>query len=223
MEYYNNNDDVSKYITNQEYIANKYFIKCFRIMMLVYCLIFSLNILGIFVIKQELMIKAFVPSLVIYFFVEIITRMVSLSDRWVKYFILFNVVVVFTITGVFITYHSVLTAILPFLYAALYSSKRVMLYVYSLTVISTVVIVYGGYYSGLCDANMTLLTTNQLSDYIVNGQFSLTAINSNPGFNLLLFFIIPRCLIYIAYIIKKYRERYDWSIEIFTILMHQRN
>lgn len=39
---------------------------------------------------------------------------------------------------------TVLVTLLPFLYAILYSSKKVTRYVYILTVISTVIIVYGG-------------------------------------------------------------------------------
>ena len=56
------------YSADQEYIANKYVMKCFDVTMMVYALTFVLNLLGVFVIKQELMFKAFVPSLIIYGF-----------------------------------------------------------------------------------------------------------------------------------------------------------
>ena len=107
--------------------------------------------------------------------------------------------VVFTISGVFLTYHVILMSLLPFLYATLYSSKRVMRFVYGLTVISTICIVYGGYYAGLCDANMTLLTSGNMNAHVVDGQFILTQVNTNPLLTLFVFFVIPRCLISIAF------------------------
>ena len=193
------NDDISGYIENQEYIANTYVMKCFSVTMILYFLTFLLNICGIFIIDQSVMQSGFVPSLIIYFIVYLVTKKVSLSDIRTKYFILFCVVLVFTIIGMTITYHVVLIALLPILYATLYTSKRVMGYVYGLTVVSTVVVVYGGYYFGLCDANMALLTSTKLQNYIVDGQFVLNVVNDNPAVTLMLFFVVPRCLIYIAF------------------------
>lgn len=193
------NDDISVYIEDQEYIANKYVLKCFTVTMILYFITFLLNFLGIFIIDKNIMRGGFIPSLIIYFIVYITSRFISLSDKRTKYFILLSVIVVFTIIGISITYHVVLVPLLPFLYATLYSSKKVMRYVYVLTVCSTILVVYGGYYFGLCDANMALLTTQRVQEYISNGQFTLTEINPNPALNLMLFFVVPRCLIYIAF------------------------
>lgn len=193
-------DDISVYMEDQELIANTYVIKCFSVMMIVYSVTFLLNLLGIFVIEQSLMLQAYLSSLSIYFLLMLASRFMSASNPRMKYFLLFCIITVLTITGVFITYHVVLISLLPFLYATLYSSKKVTNYVYVLTVISTVIVVYGGYYFGLCDANMVLLTTGRVQKYISDGQFALTQINSNPHINLMLFFVVPRCLIYIAFV-----------------------
>ncbi len=193
------NDDIAVYIENQEYIANTYVMKCFSVTIVLYFITFLMNELGIFIIDKSVMRSGFIPSLIIYIVVYLIGKKVSLSDSRMKYFILFCVVLVFTIIGMTITYHVVLIALLPILYATLYISKKVMRYVYGLTVVSTIVVVYGGYYFGLCDANMALLTSTKLQNYIVDGQFVLTAVNDNPAVSLLLFFVIPRCLIYIAF------------------------
>lgn len=194
-----NNDEISVYINNREYMANTYVMKCFTITMVLYTLTFVLNLLNIFIVDKQLMLQGYVPSVVIYLIVLGITKKTSLSSAGTKYFILFSVISVFTIIGVSITYHVVLISLLPFLYATLYSSKKVMRYVYGLTVISTIIIVYGGYFYGLSDANMTLLTTNRLSDYLVDGHFALQEVNPNPYVNLGLFFVLPRCFIYIAF------------------------
>ncbi len=193
------NDEFNSYIEEQEYIANKYVMKCFTIMMIVFTITFILNLLGVFVIEQSLMWKAFIPSVIIYFIVCVVTKVVPMSKKWMKYFILLGVTIVFTRIGMFITYHVVLVPLLSFLYAAVYSSKSVMRYVYFLTVVSTIVTVYGGYYYGLCDANMALLTSQRVQDYVSNGQFTLVEVNTNPNVTLMLFFVIPRCLTYIAY------------------------
>ena len=194
-----NKDDIQVFLVDGESVANKYVLKCFTVMMIVYTIVFLLNLLNVFVIDQELMIKAFVPSFIIYSVLRISSKYVSLSNPKTKYVFLTSVVAVFTITGVFLTYHVVLLPILAFLYATLYASKRMMKYIYAITVVSTVIIVYGGYYFGLCDANMTLLTTTTMSKHMNEEFLSITQINSNPHLTLLLFFIIPRCLIYIAF------------------------
>lgn len=192
-------DDITVYIQDQEYIANKYVMRCFSVTMLIYMITFLLNVFGIFTVEQRLMWTGFLPSVVIYLLVLVISKQISFSNRKLKYFILFGIVLVFTIMGVTITYHVVLVSILPFLYATLYSSKRIMRYVYILTVFSTIIIVYGGYFYGLCDANMTLLTSYSLQEYMTDGQFVLTEPNPNPMITLMLYFVIPRCLIYITF------------------------
>lgn len=194
------NDDIAIYIRDQEIVANSYVMRCFTVTMLVYTLTFFLNLLGVFVIEQNLMLKGYIPSLAIYLVVLLTTRFMDSSNRKLKYFVLGSIILVFTITGVFLTYHAVLVTLLPFLYATLYSSKKVMRYVYVLTVISTIIIVYGGYYYGLSDANMVLLTTGSLSDYALNGKFTLSQINEKPLTTLFLFFVLPRCLIYVAFV-----------------------
>ncbi len=194
-----NSDDISVYIKDQEYIANRYVMKCLNVTMILYAIIYLLNGLGIFIIDKMLMGRGFFPCLLVYLLVFVFSKKASLSKTTTKYVILFGIVVMFTLMGISITYHVVLISILPFLYATLYSSKKAMKYVYILTVISTVIVVYAGYYTGLCDANMLLLTTQGMHEYVVDGQFVLTEVNANPAINLMLFFVIPRCLIYIAF------------------------
>ncbi|MEE1029051.1 MAG: HD domain-containing phosphohydrolase, partial [Agathobacter sp.] len=192
-------ENIDKYIKDKEYIANTYVMRCFFISMIVYLIAFLLNVFDIFIIDKSIMLMGFVPSIFIYLAMLFVTKKVSLSSDKIKYFILFSIVSVFTLIGVTITYHVVVIAVLPILYAILYSSKKVMWYVYSLTVVSTIIIVYAGYYYGLCDANMALLTSMKLDSYLVNGYFPTTAVNDNTFVTLMLYFVIPRCLIYIAF------------------------
>ena len=194
-------EDIDKFVADKEYIANTYVMRCFLISMIVYFIAFLLNILDIFIVDKKIMLGGFIPSVFIYLTMLLITKKVSLSSYKIKYFILFSIVSVFTLIGVSITYHVVIIAVLPILYAILYSSRKVMWYVYGLTVVSTIIIVYAGYYYGLCDANMALLTSMKLDSYLVNGYFLTTAVNDNIFFTLMLYFVIPRCLIYIAFMV----------------------
>lgn len=191
-------EGIIAYVTDKELTANRYVLRCFTVSIIIYTLAFILNLLDVFIINRTIMFKGLVASLVTYVIVLIVTKVISLSDEKAKYFILFAVTIVYTLMGIFLTYHIVLASVLPFLYAVLYSSKRVMRYTYVLTVISTICVVYGGYFFGLCDANMALLTCNRVQDYTVNGQFTLTTVNTNPIFTLGLYYVVPRCLVYIA-------------------------
>ena len=194
-------EDIDKFVADKEYIANTYVMRCFLISMIVYFIAFLLNILDIFIVDKKIMLGGFIPSVFIYLTMLLITKKVSLSSDKIKYFILFSIVSVFTLIGVSITYHVVIIAVLPILYAILYSSRKVMWYVYGLTVVSTIIIVYAGYYYGLCDANMALLTSMKLDSYLVNGYFPTTAVTDNTFVTLMLYFVIPRCLIYIAFMV----------------------
>lgn len=194
------NQEIDIYIENQEYIANNYVMKCFSVYMILYTGLFIVNQMSIFTIDKKLMMLAYIPSLIIYFSTCLITKRLSMSHSSMKYIILFCFMSVSTITGVFLTYHVVVAMVLPLLYALLYSSKATMRYIYILTIISTIIIVYGGYYYGLCDANMVLLTEKNLQGYLSEGRFILTKINPNPQFSLFLFFVVPRCFIYLTFI-----------------------
>ena len=201
MNKYKKNNDIDEYIESQEVVANRYVMKCFTVTILILGLALFFNLLDIFIIERSLMWKAFISALIIYIVVFCVTRFVPLSNKKIKYFLLFGLVAFITCIGIFITYHVALACILPLLYAAFYSSKKTMWYVYGLTVVSTIIVVYGGFFWGLCDANMMLLTAKESAAYVINGEFVLNTINSNPYITLMLYFVLPRCLLYVAFLI----------------------
>ena len=194
-------EDLNKYFEEKEYIANSYVMRCFSVTMVLYCLCFFLNLFGVFIIDKDLMLMGFVPSMIIYAVMLIIANRVSLSSRKLKYFIIFSIVAVFTLVGISITYHVVILSVLPILYATIYSSKKMVWYAYGLTVISTIIVVFVGYYYGLCDANMALLTNSKLTDYLVDGNFMTIAVKDNPVLVLTIYFVIPRCLVYVSVLV----------------------
>ncbi len=193
-------ENIDEYISDVEYAANKYILRCFFVTMITYTVAFLLNVFGVFIIDKKIMMTGYIASVVIYGIVYLVSRKINLKSPAAKYFIMTAMVVTFTIIGISITYHVTLISFLPFLCATIYSRKSFKWYVYALTVISTIFVVYGGYYWGLCDANMVLLTTKSLPEYISeSGNFLLSKVNENPAVTLFLFFVVPRCLTYIAF------------------------
>ena len=169
MKYFGKNEKIRTRAESQEYTANMYVMRCFSVTMIVYFITFILNQVNVFIIEKHLMWKAFVPSVLIYLLAQLVSRKMSFNNKKTKYFLLSCTLTVYTITGVFLTYHAILLLALPFLYASLYSSKSVMRYVFIFTVFSAFISVYGGHYFGLCDANMVLLTSRDISKYIIDG------------------------------------------------------
>lgn len=92
VSYNQKTDEISVYIEDREYIANKYVMKCFFITMLFYVVSFTLNIFEIFVVNKSVMAKGFFPSLIIYLIIFVITKRVSLSNEKVKYFIISGII-----------------------------------------------------------------------------------------------------------------------------------
>ena len=189
---------ITEYVKDKERVANYYVMRCFTLSFLIFTVVLILNIFNIFIIDSKIMYISYSISLVIHSLTILFMKKISLSHEKTKYYLLFAIILVYTVIGMFLTYHAILLGILPFMYAILYSSKKVMYYVYVLTVVSTIAIVYGGYYFGLCDANMVVLTSKSIVSYVVDNEFILREVNQNPAVTLGLYYAFPRCLIFIA-------------------------
>ena len=192
--------DIADYMRDREHSANMYVMRCYAITILIYSIAFILDLLGIFVVDINIMANGFFPSLAIYAATYFIAKKMSFSNPKTKYLVFFCMVATFTIIGIFVTYHVVLIIVLPTLCATIYASKRFIWYSFVLMFVSNFLVVYGGYYWGLCDANMVLLTTGTIAAHSANGQFLLTTVNENPTLTLFLYFVLPRCLISFAFV-----------------------
>lgn len=196
--------DVSKvnYLTKGELVANQYALKSVTSAMAILTVIWILNVLNIFMVDITTTTRCFISSVVVYVIGLLVCKINDMSKEWVKYFILLWISVIITIITTFMTYHALLACLLPIVYNTMYSSKRMMYYTYILTVLSIIVSVYAGYYLGICDANMALLTGEPLSAYTgENGIFTLIHINDKVWWTLALFFVLPRCMICAAFML----------------------
>lgn len=181
---------------NPEVIANRYALRCMNISILTITLIWLLDMLGIFIVDQTITTLAFLISWGIYIPSMFICAFCGLHKPWIKYFILLWTVLMFAVIHLFLTYHATLALLIPITFACMYSSRKILVYTYLLTALGIIGALYGGYYFGLCDANMVLLTTEPLRAYIgPDNTFLLSEINSNVPLSVGLFYIFPKLVI----------------------------
>lgn len=193
---------INSYENSKEVIANRYALKCLTCSMIIVFIILILNLIDVFVVDKNVTVKCFILCFFVYCIVMIVAGLGNLSNEWVKYFILFGMVVWITIVSLSLTYHALLSCALPLVGSSVYSSKKVTVYTYVLMVLSTAISVFVGYYFGVCDANMVLLTGKPISEYLTaNNEFILNEVNNNIVWTLSLFFVLPRCMILLAYAI----------------------
>ena len=181
---------------NLEAKANRFTLKCLTYTVIMMALIVLLNRLGIFVVNKKLMEIGFGCGMLISLTTYIVCWCQKETKPWIKYFILTSVVIITTILGIMLTYHTVLLCVLPLLYSAQYN-KKVVWITYFMIVVSMLVSVMGGYYFGLCDANMVFLTVQSRSYYVdtLTNTVNFGPVNDNPWLTLPLYYVLPRIMI----------------------------
>lgn len=97
-----------------------------------------LNILGIFIIDMKMLIFAVISSIVIYLAPTFIYNMAGIHNGWVRYVILFLLVLLAGIQYAILSYHVILMLSFPLVIACLYSGKRYVTYVSALTLLMLV-------------------------------------------------------------------------------------
>ena len=181
--------------TEIDYRINLYTIRCLKIMLISVVIMWLLNYFHIFIVNMKLVSQGCGVSCGILLVVLFIASKTDLHHVWVKYFLITSAILGITVLGITLTYHTLLLSIIPLLLATQYADKWTTIYTYVLTLISTFLIVICGYFWGLCDANMLLLTTEPASSYVKlfdNGVY-LGETNSNPWYTLIMYFVVPRC------------------------------
>ena len=186
-----------EFCQSPEETATRYAIRCNTITQGIMFIIWILNLTNIFVIDFTTTTITLISTLIIYIIGALVCLHVDLSKRWVKYFIITWTVMLMTCITTSLTFHAVIASVLPIIYTAMYSSRKLKWYTIFAVIISTMITIFVGYYFGLCDANMVLLTGNPLASYVSsNNTFTLNELNNNLPMTLTLFFVFPRCILY---------------------------
>ena len=180
-----------------EVTANRYAIRCNTITQGIVFIIWILNLLNIFTIDFTTTTISLISTLIIYILGAIVCLNVDLSKSWVKYFIITWTVMMITCLTTTLTYHAVIASVLPIIYTSMYASNKIKWYTIFAVIVSTMITVYIGYFFGICDANMVLLTGDPLAKYVsVDNKFTLNELNSNLPMTLTLFYVFPRSILY---------------------------
>lgn len=182
--------------------ANQYTLKCLRITAAAFALIWVLTITGVFIVDRTMMTAAFVAGSALMLAPSLICRRVGTRRGWIKYMILLFSAAAIALISTVLTYHAVLLYALPLFYAAQYSNRRMIYYSFAMTAVSVYVSAMAGYFWGLCDANMLLLTVRSMpyyADLLLNNP-SAIALNPNPWVSVPLFYVLPRCIILAVFV-----------------------
>lgn len=190
--------------TSEDGVANLYVIRSMHVTMVFLILIWVLNVLRIFVIETAVMGYSVLLSLVVYFIGLICWKIFNINKPIIKYFVVLWVISITTILGTGLTFHALLTTVIPIIFCSLYTSKRIFVYTSILILVSTFIIVFGGYRLGVIDLNMASLNKNWFDYYVQNGRFDTSSFNMNLFWSLLLFFVLPRNIIYINCMVASY-------------------
>ena len=167
--------------------------------MIIYTFEEILNATGIFIVDKKIFFTGYITAC---FFVlmHIVSLLVlGLDNPKTKYLSIFAIICVFNAASISLTYHMIIIIMIPLVIAGMYTSKRISVFTFVLTIFSIILITYAGYFYGVCDANMALLTATSIGHLEKDGKFLMTQVNPNPFFTIGLYFVLPRCFLAVAF------------------------
>lgn len=190
--------------TTEDGVANLYVIRCMHVTMVFLLVIWLLNILQIFRVDETVMGVSVLLSLILYLIGIVCWKIFDINKPVMKYFIITWTIIVTTILGIGLTFHAVLITVIPILFSTMHTSKRMIAFTSVLILISTFIIVLVGYRYGVTDVNMATLDENWLEYYLRDGKYNTDNMTVDIFWMLLLFFVLPRSMIYIMCMIAGY-------------------
>lgn len=167
--------------------------------MIIYTFEEILNATGIFIVDKKIFVTGYIIAC-FFLLIHIVSLLVlGLDNPKTKYLSIFAIICVFNAASISLTYHMIIIIMIPLVIAGMYTSKRISVFTFVLTIFSIILITYAGYFYGVCDANMALLTTTSIGHLEKDGKFLMTQVNPNPFFTIGLYFVLPRCFLAVAF------------------------
>ena len=158
-----------------------------------------LNTFHIFIVDQNIFRTGYLIACGIMVLYLILLFVLGLEHRMTKYISVSAIGLMVLSASATLTYHMIIIIMISIMIASMYVSKRLSVFAFYLTIFSIIVSTYVGYYFGVCDANMVLLTATSLKNLSQNGKFLLDTVNRNPFVTLALYYVVPRSLMAIAF------------------------
>lgn len=167
--------------------------------MIIYTFEEILNATGIFIVDKKIFFTGYIIAC-FFLLMHIVSLLVlGLDNPKTKYLSIFAIICVFNAASISLTYHMIIIIMIPLVIAGMYTSKRISVFTFVLTIFSIILITYAGYFYGVCDANMALLTATSIGHLEKDGKFLMTQVNPNPFFTIGLYFVLPRCFLAVAF------------------------
>lgn len=189
------------YYDRKDVTQNIFSLRCFCVILLFYTFTFILNVTGIFIVDTKIFLYGYLGSLILGAAYLIVLAVIGFEHPGTKYLNITFIAMIVTISGCALTYHTIIISIIPIIFASMYTDRRLTYYALALTLLGIVFSTYFGYYFGLCDANMVLLTSTSLAKLSDHGKFLLDQVNQNPNITLAMYFVFPRTLLAIAFFV----------------------
>ena len=184
----------------KDVIQNIYVFRLVSLCWLFYSIEIFLNEVGIFIVDKQIFRYGYLfTSVCVLIYIGLVYKL-KFNNRYTKYVSITVFTLIITAANISLTYHMALTLTMPVIVAGMYTSKRFIRYTVLITILSIIVSTYGGYFFGVCDANMVLLTTTSLNNLNNDGIFAMNKINENPMQTLTLFYVFPRCFIAVSFV-----------------------
>lgn len=183
------------YCEQKDKMQNIFSVRCIIIIFLLYSFTFFLNLIGIFIVDTPIFVSSYVEMVVTFLVYLALLTSIGLERSITKYVNITVIAVIVMIAGCALTYHTVIIVVIPIIFSSMYADKKLANYAFAITILSIIITTYIGYYCGVCDANMALLTTKKLSDISKDGIFLMNEVNKNPLLTLGLYYVVPRSLL----------------------------
>lgn len=179
---------------------NIYVFRFILFCIIVYSFEMLLNSVDIFIVDKTIFTRGYVTGCLFAAVYVLILLHLGLEHPLTKYVSITAVSLIIMAASVSLTYHMIIIIMMPIIIAGMYTSKQLSIYTFVFTVLSIIISTYAGYYYGVCDANMVLLTTTSMNHLVENGTFLLNQVNENPGVTLALYYVLPRCLMAMSFV-----------------------
>lgn len=188
-----------KELKYQEEKSNKYTLNGVVMLIALELVVWALNVIGIFEIDKRTITVAVIISIILLIPIVFMIMKEDTSKECYKYI---GLTLICTATGVMcalLSYHVVLLYVIPLLFAAHYRQKKILWFTSLINSVSVFLSMTLGFYYGICDLNI-LFEGSHKRDWYINVLESGTGyvFNSNPLFVIIVFGVIPRCMILLA-------------------------
>ena len=183
------------YYEQKDKMQNIFSIRCIIIIFLLYSFTLFLNLIGVFIVDTRIFVTSYVEMSAVLLIYLALLVYIGLEKPVTKYLNITVIAVMVTVAGSALTYHTVIVVVIPIIFSSMYADKKLASYAFVITILSIIIITYVGYYYGICDANMALLTTKTLAEVSKDGVFLLNEVNKNPLVTLALYYVVPRSLL----------------------------